>query len=272
MTRAGKTAGSERGPGLVLLTGASAGIGREMAAVFARHGHDLVVVARRRARLLELKRALEREHGIRVKAIVADLADPLAPARIRRALARQRVEILVNNAGTLEGGPFAGLAAPRLEQMLELNVGALVRMTHAFLPAMIRRRRGRVLNVASIAAFAPVPWLGVYSATKAFVLSFTEALVEELAGSGISVTAVCPGLTRSEMADAALARAPDVAPYRRWLFAEARSVAEAAYAGCVAGEPLVVPGVPNRLYEGLMQLAPRGARRRLTGLFGRALR
>jgi len=257
---------------LALITGASSGIGRELARVFAQHGHDLVVVARRRARLTELEREIEAACGVRVRVIEADLADPGAPAAIRRSLARQRVGILVNNAGTLEGGPFAQLPAGRLEQMLELNVGALTRMTHEFLPAMIRRRSGRILNVASIAAFAPVPWLGVYAATKSFVLSFSESLTEELAGTGVTVTALCPGLTNTEMADAALERARDVASYRRWLFAEAHDVARAAYAGCMAGEAMVVPGVSNRLYEGLAQLAPRGARRRLTTLLGRSLR
>lgn len=257
---------------LALVTGASSGIGRELARVFARHGHDLVVVARRRARLMELKREVEAAHRVRVRVMEADLAEPGAPAAIRRSLARQRVGILVNNAGTLEGGPLAQLPAARLEQMLELNIGAPARMTHEFLPAMIRRRSGRIVNVASIAAFAPVPWLGVYAATKSFVLSFSESLAEELAGTGVTVTALCPGLTRSEMTDAALERTPDLARWRRWLFAEARDVAEAAYAGCMAGEVVVVPGVTNRLYEGLAQLAPRGARRRLTTLLGRSMR
>ena len=266
-TRAGTAA-----PGLALVTGASAGIGREMARVFARHGHDLVIVARRRDRLLELKRELERDHAVRVRVVEADLADPAAPAAIRRSLARRQVEILVNNAGTLEGGAFAGLAPGRLEDMLELNVGSIARMTREFLPAMIRRGRGRVLNVASIAAFAPVPWLGVYAATKSFVLSFSEALVTELEGTGVGVTALCPGLTDSEMADAALERARDLARYRSWLFAPAREVAEAAYTGCMAGEALVVPGVSNRLYERLVGITPRAARRRLTRLFGSTLR
>jgi short-subunit dehydrogenase len=257
---------------LALITGASAGIGREMARVFAREGHDLVVVARRKGRLLELKRELEQEAGVRVRVIEADLGDPEAPAKIHRALARQQVEFLVNNAGTLEGGEFAKAPAERVGQMLALNVGALTRMTHAFLPPMLRRGRGRVVNIASIAAFAPVPWLAVYAATKSYVLSLSEALAEELQGTGVGVTAVCPGLTDSEMADAALERARALTPYRRLLFAQAATVAEAAYAGCMAGDALVVPGAPNRLYDRLMQVTPRGARRKLTGLMGRAMR
>lgn len=252
--------------GTALITGASAGIGRELARRFALAGHDLVVVARRRARLVELKRELERDHGVRVRVIESDLADPSSPGRIAGALARVPIDCLVNNAGTLEGGPFLRMPPARSAQMLALNTAALVGLTHRFLPAMTRRGRGRILNIASIAAFAPVPGLAVYAATKAFVLSFSEALGTELGGTGVSVTTVCPGLTDSEMADAALERAVGLKPYRRLLFAPAAAVAEAAYAGCMAGEALVVPGAANRLYDGLVALTPRSARRRLAGV------
>lgn len=252
--------------GTTLITGASAGIGRELARRFALDGHDLVVVARRRARLVELKRELERDHGVRVRVIESDLADPSSPGRIAGALARVPIDCLVNNAGTLEGGPFLRMPPARTAQMLALNTAALVGLTQRFLPAMTRRGRGRILNIASIAAFAPVPGLAVYAATKAFVLSFGEALGSELRGTGVSVTTVCPGLTDSEMADAALERAAGLKPYRRLLFAPATAVAEAAYAGCMAGEALVVPGAANRLYDGLVALTPRGARRRLAGI------
>jgi len=255
-----------------LVTGASAGIGRELAREFAAHGFDLVVVARRRSRLAALKRELEAAHGVSVRAVEADLLDPEAPARLRSRLARLPVDVLVNNAGTLEGGPFTDMEPARIGDMLRLNVAALVSLTHAFLPAMLRRGHGRIVNVASIAAFAPVPWLSVYAATKSFVLAFSEGLAEELRGTGVSVTAVCPGLTDSEMADAALERATDLAPWRPWLFAEPRTVAAAAYEGAMKHEDLVVPGAANVFYQGLMKLSPRPARRRVTGLFGRAMR
>lgn len=255
-----------------LITGASAGIGRELAREFATHGFDLVVVARRRSRLASLKRELETNHGIRVRAIEADLHDPCVAGRLQRSLARLPVDVLVNNAGTMEGGAFAGSDPERNGEMVQLNVAALVNLTHAFLPGMLRRRRGRIVNVASIAAFAPVPYLAVYAATKAFVLSFSESLLEELRDTGVTVTAVCPGLTRSEMTDAALERARNLAPYRQYLFAEAPEVARSAYDGCMKGEALVIPGTANQLYGSLMKISPRAARRRLTGLFGRVLR
>ena len=247
---------------VALITGASAGIGRELALTFAAHGFDLVVVARRRARLASLKRRIESGHGVRVRILQADLHDPDAAGRLPKSL----------NAGTLEGGAFAGMDGARIGQMLQLNVSTLVALTHAFLPGMLRRNHGRIVNLASIAAFAPVPWMAVYAATKAFVLSFSEALDEELRGTGVSVTAVCPGLTNSEMADAALERAPDLAPWRPWLFAEPATVAAAAFEGCMKREALVVPGAANVFYGGLMKLTPRPARRRMTAFFGRAMR
>ena len=257
---------------VALITGASAGIGRELALTFAAHGFDLVVVARRRARLASLKRQVESAHGVRVRIVQADLHDPDAAGRLQKSLARRPIDVLVNNAGTLEGGTFAGMDSTRIGQMLQLNIGTLVALTHAFLPDMLRRNHGRIVNLASIAAFAPVPWMAVYAATKAFVLSFSEALDEELRGTGVSVTAVCPGLTNSEMADAALERAPDLAPWRPWLFADPATVAVAAYEGCMKREALVVPGAANVFYGGLMKLTPRPARRRMTAFFGRAMR
>jgi short-subunit dehydrogenase len=255
-----------------LVTGASAGIGRELAREFATRGYDLVVVARRRSRLASLKRELESAHGVRVRVVEADLYAAGAVGRLARSLARTPVDVLVNNAGTMEGGGFARSDPERIGQMLQLNVVVLVELTHALLPGMLRRRQGRVMNLASIAAFAPLPNLAVYAATKAFVLSFSEALLEELRGTGITVTAVCPGLTRSEMTDAALERARELAPYRQLLFAEAADVARVACAGCLEGEAIVTPGAANQFYETLMKISPRAARRRLTAQFGRILR
>jgi short-subunit dehydrogenase len=255
-----------------LITGASAGIGRELARAFAAQGFDLVVVARRRARLAALKRELESGAGVSVRIIEADLYETGAAARLQRSLARTPIEVLVNNAGTLEGGGFADSEAARNEQMVQLNVAQLVSLTHALLPGMLRRGQGRIVNLASIAAFAPVPYLAVYSATKAFVLAFSEALAEELRDTGVTVTAVCPGLTNSEMADAALERAGGLSPYRPYLFAEPTDVAKAAFAGCMKGEALVVPGAANQLYDGLMRVAPRATRRRLAAFFGRVLK
>jgi short-subunit dehydrogenase len=263
---------SSPGKTTALVTGASSGIGLELAREFAAHGHDLVILARRRARLEALRRELQRDHAVRVRVVEADLYDPAAPDRLARLLAREPVGILVNNAGTLEGGDFASMPRERVLAMLQLNVTALVTLTHALLPRMLARGGGRIVNVASIAAFAPIPWLGVYAATKAFVLSFGESLGGELRDRGITVTSVCPGLTDSEMADAALERAPGLKPWRGQLFAPAAEVARAAYAGGMAGEPVVVPGVTNRAYDGLMQAAPRPVRRFLSRYIARSLR
>lgn len=260
-----------KGP-LTLVTGASSGIGLELAREFAAHGHDLVILARRRARLDALKRELASDHGVRIRVVEADLYDPTAPDRLARLLAREPIGILVNNAGTLEGGSFAGMPRQRVLDMLQLNVTALVTLTHALLPRLLARGGGRILNIASIAAFGPIPWLGVYAATKSFVLSFSEALGVELRDQGVTVTAVCPGLTDSEMADAALERAPGLRPWRGQLFAPAAAVARAAYAGGMTGEPVVVPGLANRAYDGLMQAAPRPLRRVLSRHIARALR
>lgn len=257
---------------LALVTGASAGIGRELAREFASRGFDLVIVARRRARLAALRRELEASCGVLVRAVEADLGDPAAAGTLQRRLARMPVEVLVNNAGTLEGGAFADMDPARVSQMLQLNVAALVGLTHALLPGMLRRGRGRIVNLASIAAFAPLPYLAVYAATKSFVLSFSEALLEELRGTDVTVTTVCPGLTKSEMTEAAFGRARDLAPYRGYLLADAAEVARAACEGCLNGQAMVVPGTVNVLYGGMMKLSPRAARRRLTALFGRALR
>jgi hypothetical protein len=264
--------GSHPRPEPVLVTGASSGIGRELAQEFAAHGHDVIVVARRRSRLEALRRELARDHGVRVRVVEADLYDPATPDRLARLLAREPIGILVNNAGTLEGGSFTAMPRERVLAMVQLNVNALVALTHSLLPRMIERGGGRVLNVASIAAFAPIPWLGVYAATKSFVLSFGEALGEEIRDRGVTVTTLCPGLTDSEMTAGALERAPGLKPWRGLLFAPAAQVARAGYAGCMAGEAVVVPGATNRAYDGLMGLSPRPVRRLLSRFVARALR
>ena len=250
---------------LAVITGASAGIGREFARQFAAGKHDLVIVARRRERLVELKRELEHEHGVRVRVQIADLFDPEGPATLYAALRRQAPDVLVLNAGTLEVGSFLEVDLDRAMQMVDLNVVALVKLARLFLPGMVARGRGRLLNVASIAAFQPVPDMAVYAATKSFVLSLSESLCEELRGTGVTVTAVCPGLTESEMADAVIARRPALQRVRKLLFGDTAAVAREGYAACMRGDPVVITGVPNRVVEALVGLQPRWVRRRLAG-------
>jgi uncharacterized protein len=193
---------------IALITGASAGIGLEFAKRLAERGYDVILSARRRDRLDELAARLRAEHGgIRVEVIVADLQDSDAPAAIVAETARLGigVDLLVNNAGFGTHGHFETLPPDRERGEIAVNVAALVALTHAFLPAMLERGQGGVINVASTAAFQPVPYMAVYAATKAFVRSFSEALHEEVQARGVRVIALCPGPTATEFFDADVA-------------------------------------------------------------------
>ncbi len=181
--------------GTALITGASMGLGAELARLFAADGHDLVLVARSLAKLEALATELSGAHGVSVRVEVRDLADAAAIAALAADLADTPVEFLVNNAGFGTNGRFIELdPAPELGQ-IAVNVAALADLTRRFLPAMVRRGSGRVLNIASTAGFQPGPFMATYYATKAFVLSFSQALAVEVAGSGVTVTAHCPGPT-----------------------------------------------------------------------------
>jgi short-subunit dehydrogenase len=183
-----------------LITGASSGLGAEFAAQLARRGADLVLVARREDRLRELAERLEREHGVRAVPVALDLASPDAPRELRTRLDELgiRVGTLVNNAGFGMKGAFAEADPARIGEMVQLNVAALVALTREFLPEMMRSGRGALVNIASTAAYQPCPNMALYGATKAFVLSFTEALAHETRASGLRVLALSPGATRTE--------------------------------------------------------------------------
>jgi short-subunit dehydrogenase len=183
-----------------LITGASAGLGVEFAEQFAARGADLVLVARREDRLRELAERLERRHGITATVIALDLARPDAAAELRRAVDERglSVQSLVNNAGFGMKGAFAEADPAPTAQMVQLNVAALVAITREFLPDLAADGRGALVNIASAAAYQPCPSMAVYGASKAFVLSFTEALAYETRGSGLRVLAVSPGPTRTE--------------------------------------------------------------------------
>ena len=186
----------------VLITGASSGIGRELARLFAGDGAELVLVARGEGRLRELAGELAAEYGVQAQVVPADLSQPAGPGQIMKALAHQHidVDVLVNNAGFGAHGPVAGIGVARQLDMIEVNVAALTGLTAVLLPGMLERRRGAILNVASTAAFTPGPNQAVYCATKAYVLSFTEALAEEVRGSGVQVSCLAPGATETEFA------------------------------------------------------------------------
>ncbi|MFE9789508.1 SDR family NAD(P)-dependent oxidoreductase [Nocardia salmonicida] len=186
-----------------VVTGASSGIGVEFATELARRQCNLVLVARRENRLRALAARLEADHGITVRVLSADLSVPAQLQELIRRLADTRIDVLVNNAGFATHGTFAEQSTARISDEIAVNVGAVVALTHALVPGMVARGSGMVVNVASTAAFQPISYMAVYGATKAFVLSFTEALWGELDGKGVKVLALCPGATDTEFFDVA---------------------------------------------------------------------
>jgi uncharacterized protein len=239
-----------------LITGASAGIGSELAEVLAANGHSLALVARNRERLLSHAKALEDRHKIAVKVIASDLSRPEAPAEIFDALKDFPISMLINNAGFGVFGRFAETDLQRELQMLQVNLLALVALTKLFLRPMLERRSGRILNVASTAAFQPGPLLSLYYASKAAVFSFSCALNLELRGSGVTVTSLCPGGTQTEfqhragMDQSKLFNSALLAPM------SARSVAEIGYRAMMKGRPIVVAGWKNKLMVAVSKRLP----------------
>ena len=240
-----------------LVTGASGGIGEELARLFAADGHDLVLLARSRDKLARLSEELEGKHGIAACVVVSDLARPEAPQEIFEELTAGGVTVdaLVNNAGFGSYGLFAETDLKQELEMLQVNVVALTHLTKLFLPAMLARRRGYVMNVASTAAFQPGPLMAVYYASKAYVLSFSEALSNECEGTGVRVSALCPGPT--ETGFVAAAGMGDSKLFDRAVM-DARTVAEAGYRGLLDGKAVVIPGFRNNLLARSIGFFPRG--------------
>jgi len=240
----------------VLITGASSGIGRELARLFAGDGADLVLIARSEGGLRELAGELAATYGAEAQVVPADLTRPASPGEIVQALARRRiaVDVLVNNAGFGARGPVAEIGVERQLEMIEVNVAALTRLTALLLPGMLQRRRGAILNVASTAAFQPGPNQAVYCATKAYVLSFTEALAEEVRGSGVQVSCLAPGATDTGFA--AQAGMLGTRLFRRGVM-DAGRVARAGQDGLRRGKTLVIPGLRNRVLAFSVRLSPR---------------
>lgn len=240
-----------------LVTGASSGIGLELARLLASHDHPLVLVARSATRLATIAAELQKDHGVRVWALPLDLSEPGAVHELWRELtaAEVSVDVLVNNAGVGMHGAFARQDPEAIQRMLMVNVSAVTALTRLALPGMVARRKGRILNVASLAAFQPGgPGEAAYYATKSFVLSFSRGLAHELRGSGVSVTALCPGPTES--AFAATAGSADAALYRGSL-SSAAAVAHAGYRGMMHGAGVVIPGMLTKLLAFAGQLPPR---------------
>jgi hypothetical protein len=250
----------------VLVTGASAGIGRELARCFARDGADLVLLARREGRLEALADELEGAHGVGAHVLPADLSEPDAPDAVAQRLdgAGLRPDVLVNNAGFGARGAFAELDAGRQRDMVEVNVSALTGLTRRLLPGMIEAGRGGVLNVASTAAFQPGPYMAVYYATKAYVLSFSEALSEEVAGTGVTVSCLAPGPVKTEFAERA--GIEDTPLLKSGATMGPAEVARIGHEGFRAGEALVIPGALNRALAFLNRFLPRALVRKVVTL------
>lgn len=230
----------------VLITGASSGIGLALAREFASHGHPLVLTAPVESELRDVAADIGRSFGVNIRTIAKDFEHPSAAEEIFAELAADRiaVEILVNNAGLGQRGKFWETPLERDIAMLRVNVEAVVRLTKLFLPVMVKRGHGRILNTASIAGFEPGPMLAVYHATKAFVLSFTEAISAELEDTAISATALCPGPVDTDFFPKA--DMIDTQVFQRGNVAAPQEVAKAAYGAVMSGERIIVPGAMNK--------------------------
>jgi short-subunit dehydrogenase len=255
----------------VLVTGASSGIGLELARIFAKNSYDLILVARREAELQTLAENCRVEFGSQVHVFPMDLLVPDAAAKLVQQLEDSdlEVDILVNNAGLMDMGRFAEIEIDQHERLLQLNVVVLTSLTRRLLPAMTRRGRGRIMNVASTSSFQPVPSMALYAASKAFVLSLSESLSEELKGTGVTVTALCPGITKTDMYDRAHAEHDSVQYLPQFFLSSVEDVARDGYEACVEGRAVVVPGIPNRVVAGAVGLYPRWLVRGIGGMIGR---
>jgi uncharacterized protein len=240
-----------------LITGASRGIGESLARRLADDGSDLVILARRTEPLEVLAATLRSAHQVSVEVLTADLATPagLAAAEARLTDPDRPIELLVNNACAGSSGAFAGRPAATAEDQIRLNVTALVRLTHAALPAMLSRGHGGVLNVSSVAGFFPSPGAAVYAASKAFVTSFSESLAAEVRGRGVHVTALCPGFTRTGLRGSSVSGPAGLA----WL--DADKVAGAGLDAVAAGRVLSVPGAQYKSVVSLTRVVPRAVLR-----------
>ncbi len=258
----GSTSKPHRSRQRALVTGASSGIGTAFAERLARERYDLVIVARSRQRLDGLAERLRTEHDGGVEVLPADLTHAAELRVVEKVVEDADLDLLVNNAGFGTAGTFAQLAVAKEEEEIRLNVIALMRLTRAALPGMIKRRRGAVINVSSMAGFQAAPYNATYAATKAFVNTFTEALHEELRGTGIYVQALCPGFTRTEFQARAGVDVSDL-PSFAWMTPQA--VVDASLSAWRRGDLICIPGIGNRALMTLSSALPRSLTRRILG-------
>ena len=254
-----------------LVTGASSGIGEALAACFARDGFDLVLVARSVEKLQALAAGLAAKHKVKAWVEPADLSVVGSAKKLAATLKRRKrhIDVLVNNAGVLEHGAFATMTAERHQELIDLNVSGVTAMLAHFVPSMVARGHGRVLNVASIAAFQPIPTLATYAATKAYVLSLTESLSEELKGSGVTITALCPGITATNMLSTAASSSSQLTKLPGFLIGDVAKVAKEGYEACLRGEVIKVPGAINLAAILASRATPKWLLRKVSGTLGR---
>lgn len=240
-----------------LITGGSTGIGFELARQFAAHGHDLVLVARHADQLEAAAGKIEGKYGVAARTIAMDLVDPQSPQRLFDTLTGDNVQIdfLVNNAGFGLRGEFVDTEIDRELDIIQVNCAALIHLTKLFLPAMIKRKEGKVLNLASLASFQAGPRHAIYYASKAFVLSFSEAIAEELHKTGVTVTALCPGPTESNFAERAGTNKTRL--FTQAKVATAEEVARYGYAAMMKGTRVAIPGTQNKLLVQAERFVPR---------------
>jgi len=244
-------------PKTVLITGASSGIGYELAKLFARDGHNLVLVARSGGKLQQVAEELHQQFNISAKPVTMDLATAAGPQLLFDQIQRDgvAVDILINNAGYAKYGKFAAIALEESEGQIQLNIATLTALTKLFLGPMLERRSGKIMNVASTAGFQPGPLMAVYYATKAYVISFSEALANELKGTGVTITCFCPGATdtgfqhRAENADSRI--------FKTMRPMGVKKVARDGYRGLMKNKTLVISGTRNWIAAEAVRITPR---------------
>jgi len=246
--------------GFALVTGGSSGIGYELAKLLAQDRKNIVITARNEARLRQVQAEIERAHGVTVKVLAMDLSEPDAPSELLSELDAQsvHVDVLVNNAGFNVHGPFRDTELRRELEMIRLHVISLTHLTKLCLKGMLAKGTGRILNVSSIAAFAPGPLVSVHFASRAYTLHFTEALANELRGTGVTATCLCPGPTKSAFFERAGMEGVRLASGWPIRLLDAREVAKCGYSGMQRGKVVVVPGLQNKLLALVARAAPRG--------------
>lgn len=254
-----------------LITGASAGIGEAFAREFAENGFDLVLAARRAEKLDKLAADLVQRYAVDVQTRPCDLLEPGAPLGLYQSCEELEIDVLVNNAGIMYHGDFSEQSPASIDGIVQLNIASLTHLSRLFLEPMLARGSGRILNVTSTVGFHASPALAVYSASKGYILSFTEALAEELRDTGVYATAFCPGSTDTQMVVQSYGEEIREDPLASMLMMSTDEVARHGYKACMSGDIICVPGVTNKILNALGRLQPRWMNRRLQVMFNNKL-